>query len=93
MTDDEVKIYFRSWRLSEECPWHVVDQYLLENGRRARGGMGAMSKKYNKGKQHKDTSDQAVAVFIKNHAVRSACLRALRSVLSIFLFMEMCFCI
>ena len=42
MTDDEVKIYFRSWRLSEECPWYVVDQYLSENGSRARGGMGPL---------------------------------------------------
>ena len=44
MSDEDVKRYFRQWRRSPECPWHVREQYLTENGRRARGGAGPAPK-------------------------------------------------
>jgi hypothetical protein len=44
MSDTAVKEFFRSWRLGAECPWYIVEQYLSENGRRARGGAGPTSK-------------------------------------------------
>jgi len=44
MTDDQVKSKFRHWRLSEDCPWHIKQQYLQENGRRARAGAGPAGK-------------------------------------------------
>ena len=43
-SDDEIKETFRAWRGEPDCPWYVVEQYLAENGRRARGGAGPMSK-------------------------------------------------
>ncbi len=44
MSDAEVKDYFRRWRSSPECPWYIAEQYLAENGRRARGGAGPVGK-------------------------------------------------
>ena len=44
MNDEEVKECFRNWRQSVDCPWYVKQQYLDENGRRARGGAGPMGK-------------------------------------------------
>ena len=44
MSDEDVKHYFRQWRRSSECPWYVREQYLAENGRRARGGAGPTPK-------------------------------------------------
>ena len=40
MNDDLVKETFRSWRLTDDCPWYVKQQYLEENGRRVRSGAG-----------------------------------------------------
>ena len=40
MTDAAAKECFRDWRQSVDCPWYVKQQYLDENGRRARGGAG-----------------------------------------------------
>ena len=40
MSDEEVKTYFRTWRSTSACPWFVNEQYLAENGRKARGGAG-----------------------------------------------------
>ena len=45
MSDVEVKQYFRDWRQSDRCPWYVKEQYLEENGRRAKGGAGPAAKK------------------------------------------------
>ena len=44
MSDAAVKECFRDWRQSVNCPWYVKQQYLDENGRRARGGAGPMGK-------------------------------------------------
>ena len=41
MSDDEVKRFFRDWRVTPQCPWYIQEQYLTENGRRAHGGAGA----------------------------------------------------
>ena len=40
MTDTNVAEYFREWRSSDACPWYIKEQYINENGRRARGGAG-----------------------------------------------------
>jgi hypothetical protein len=45
MPDEEVKIVFRGWRLTGDCPWHIRQQYLQENGRRARAGAGPAGKR------------------------------------------------
>ena len=44
MSDAAVKECFRDWRQSVDCPWYVKQQYLDENGRRARGGAGPTGK-------------------------------------------------
>ncbi len=44
MSDGDVKDYFRTWRSSPQCPRHLAQQYLQENGRRARGGAGPAGK-------------------------------------------------
>ena len=42
--DGEAKDFFRDWRQRGDCPWFVAEQYLNENGRRARGGAGPAGK-------------------------------------------------
>ena len=42
--DAEAKDFFRDWRQKDNCPWFVAEQYLNENGRRARGGAGPAGK-------------------------------------------------
>ena len=44
MPDEEVKTVFRKWRLTDDCPWHIKQQYLEENGRRIRAGAGPMKR-------------------------------------------------
>jgi len=44
MPDADVKEFFRRWRSSADCPWYITQQYLEENGRRARGGAGPAGK-------------------------------------------------
>ena len=44
MGDEDAKRYFRTWWRRPECPWYVREQYLAENGRRARGGAGPAPK-------------------------------------------------
>ena len=45
MSDGQVKEAFREWRQTDDCPWHVKQQYLQENGRRVRGGAGGAGKR------------------------------------------------
>jgi hypothetical protein len=45
MSDEEVKLDFRHWRTTDDCPWHIKQQYLQENGRRARAGAGPAGKR------------------------------------------------
>ena len=45
MSDVRVKEAFREWRQTDDCPWHVKQQYLQENGRRVRGGAGSAGKR------------------------------------------------
>ena len=44
LSDAEVADRFRAWRKGDDCPAYVKQQYLDENGRRARGGAGPMGK-------------------------------------------------
>eukprot|EP00973_Karenia_brevis_P081822 11343575-Karenia_brevis.AAC.1 len=45
MPDNEAAEFFRAWRASPECPDHIRQQYLSENGRSACGGAGPTGKK------------------------------------------------
>ena len=45
MPDEQVKTVFRQWRLTDDCPWYLKQQYLQENGRRARAGAGPAGKR------------------------------------------------
>ena len=40
MPDEQVKTFFRQWRLTGECPWYIKQQYSQENGRHTRAGAG-----------------------------------------------------
>ena len=44
-SDEDIKIFFRQWRQTDDCPWHVKQQYLQDNNRRVRGGAGPMGKR------------------------------------------------
>ena len=44
MDEDEVKDFFRKWRAGSQCPRYIKQQYLEDNGRRARGGAGPMGR-------------------------------------------------
>ena len=45
MPDEQAKIAFRQWRTTDDCPWYIKQQYLQENGRRARAGAGPAGKR------------------------------------------------
>ena len=45
MSEEQVKHFFRQWRTTCSCPWHIKQQYLEENGRQVRGGAGPAAKR------------------------------------------------
>jgi len=49
MPDEQVQDEFRRWRTKDDCPWHIKQQYLQENGRRARAGAGPAGKRSSAG--------------------------------------------
>ena len=69
LTDREAADYFRAWRTRPECPPYIQEQYLVENGRSARGGAGPSSKKNPKETGPAVAEDQAQSEYDAKMAV------------------------